>query len=213
MGLAISVGELAFALSSKGDPEGAEYLSRSLERLNRCLVAEGLPPHEEPTVLPRIPQRGAMGSFPYSFTHHLRRAVAYARQAPEKFATIDREQNPTEDEYYDRELSVMMDCHLICHSDCEGFYVPIDFPAPLYPDDSLRIPGGIVGSSQRLLAELIHAAPLLEIELQDDSTLSDTEAARLSNERHRYHLERLVWFAYFVAASTSIEYGTVISFG
>lgn len=214
MGLALSVGELAWHLGPDGDPEGLVWLRRNLDRLNALLRKNGLPEHHEPEVLPKIDRRGAMHSFPYSYTHHLRRAVAYARRAPEKFAQIDRDQEPSKDPYIDRELSVWMDSHLICHSDGEGFYVPIDFPEPLYAEAEFSITGDIVGSSQRLLAELIQAAPLLEIHLEEHGRLSDEEAANLRDlDSHRYGLERLVWFAYYEAARASVEYKTVISFG
>lgn len=214
MGLALSVGELAWHLGPDGDPEGLEWLRGNLLKLSALLRKNGLPEHHEPESLPKIERRGALGGFPYSYTHHLRRAVAYARRAPEKFAKIDREQEPSIDPYIDRELSVWMDSHLICHSDCEGFYVPINFPEPLYEDDDTRIAGGIVGSSHRLLAELIHAGPLLEISLGPDGSLSDDEAAKLRDEEsHRYGVERLVWFAFYEAASASVKHNTVISFG
>ena len=131
MGLSLTVGELAWHLGPDGDPEGLEWLRDNLQKLNALLRKNSLPEHREPEAMPEIDRRGALHSFPYSCTHHLRRAVAYARRAPEKFAKIDREQEPSKDPYIDRELSVQMDCHLICHSDCEGFYVPIDFPKPL----------------------------------------------------------------------------------
>lgn len=208
------VGELAWHLGPDGDPEGLVWLREELERLNALLRRNGLPEHHEPEVLPIIDRRGALHSFPYSYTHHLRRAVAYARRAPEKFAQIDRDQEPSTDPHIDRELSVWMDSHLICHSDGEGFYVPIDFPEPLYAEAEFPIAGDIVGSSQRLLAELIQAAPLLEIVLSEQGSLSDAEAAKLRDEgSHQYGLERLVWYAFYEAASASVNYNTVISFG
>lgn len=189
------------------------WLRGEIAKLNALLRKNGLPEHSEPEVLPKIDRRGAMHSFAYGCTHHLRRAVAYARHAQEKFARINREAEPTLDPMYDRELFVHMDSHLICHSDAEGFYVPIDFPEPLYADDTEELAGVILGSSQRLLAELIQAAPLLEITLHVNDTLSDAEAEKLQDQNsHRYGLERLVWFAYYEAASASVKHKTIISF-
>lgn len=216
MGLALSVGELAWHLGPDGDPEGLVWLREQLHKLNTFLKKNGLPEHHEPEVLTKIDRRGAIHSFPYGYTHHLRRAVAYARNAPNEFATINRNGEPARDPYIDKELSVRMDCHLICHSDCEGFYVPIDFPDMLYAEDDNEVLGVIVGSSQRLLAELIQAASLLEIHLDEIGQLSDQEAAKLRDEdeeSHRYSLERQVWFAYYESARTSVEYKTVITFG
>lgn len=210
----MSVGELAWHLGPDGDPEGLIWLREELKRLNALLRKNGLPEHHEPEALPNIDRRGAPHSFPYSYTHHLRRAVAYSRHAPEKFGHIDRDQEPSTDPYIDRELSVWMDSHLICHSDAEGFYVPIDFPEPLYAVAEFPITGDIVGSSQRVLEELVQTAPLLEIVLGEQGSLSDDEAAKLRDEgSHRYGLERLVWFAFYEAASASVRYNSVISFG
>ncbi len=219
MGLALSVGLLAWHLGPDGDPEGLKWLRRDLKRLNKLLVANGLPEHTEPEMLPRINSRGSLSGFSYSSTHHLRRAVAYARHAPKKFAKIDRDADPTEDPLLDDEYSIHMNSHLCCHSDCEGFYVPIDFPEPLYADDKHKITGDIVGSSQRLLAELVQAAPLLGIRLGKTGKLSDKEATKLADEddedegSHRYGLERTVWFAFYEAASASVTHNTVMSFG
>jgi hypothetical protein len=212
MGLALSVGYLEGLEGPDSDPEGAEWFREALQHLNAFLRKQGLPEHHEPTTLPRLRYRRHWCSFPYSFTHHLRRAVAYARRAPDKFAAIDREADPTEDEYLDRELSVHFGCHLICHSDCEGYYVPLDFPEPLYSDDEDKIPGCMVGSSVRLLAELRQAATLLEIALDADGRLSDPEAERLKDEAHRYHLERMVWFAFYEVAQASVDHKSLIVF-
>lgn len=50
--------------------------------------------------------------------------------------------------------------HLVNHSDCEGYYLPVDFPQPTWisttrePESALSI-----GSSQRLLEELCEMLP------------------------------------------------------
>jgi hypothetical protein len=105
-----------------------------------------------------------------------------------------------------------MDSHIICHSDVEGFYVPIDFRDPIYDD---RIWGEWLGSSQRALAELVLAAPLLGIPLRK-GRLSDKAARLIAEEEDDAHpcwRERRVWLKFFEAARLSVEYGTAISFG
>jgi hypothetical protein len=214
MSLALGVGSLAAQLEPGGDPDGVKWLRRDLKRLNKFLVKNGLPEHHEPETLPTFRYRGHVVSFPYSYTHHLRRAVAYSRHAPKKFAKIDRDEDPSQDPLIIDELSIYMNSHLICHSDCEGYYVPIDFPEPLFADPVDKIPGSLLGSSQRLLAELIAAAPFLGIRLSKAGKLSDKEAAKLTDETtHKYGLERLVWFAYYETAKDSVQYNSIISFG
>lgn len=108
-----------------------------------------------------------------------------------------------------------MDCHLICHSDSEGFYVPIDFPEPLYDEEEGRIPGGgILGSSQRALQETIQAAPLIGIPLEDGH-LSDEAAkciAEEADQSHPYWIERQVWLTMYESFRQSVEYKCAVIF-
>ncbi len=156
--------------------------------------------------------RGLLG-FPYSWLHYLRRAIAYARQAPTEFSPLPQGQEASADDRIDRELSVFMDSHLICHSDCEGYYVPIDFPEPLY-DDGDELVGGILGSSQRALAEVILAAPLLGIELEDGKPMkTDVETIQEEDDTHPLWIERKVWLAMYEKFRLSIEHKTAVVFG
>jgi hypothetical protein len=212
MGLSVSVGLLAFL--NKEDPEGAEGLREDLAHVNRVLRENGLAEHVEPEKLPELKDRAGLHGFPYSWLHYLRRAVAYARQAPKEFGPLPEGEDAAEDDRIDRELSVFMDSHLICHSDCEGFYVPIDFPEPL-DDDEGQLPGGILGSSQQALAEVIGAAPLLGIELKKGKptkmvidTIREEE-----DDSHPLWLERKVWLCMYEKFRLSIEHKTAVVFG
>src|SRR3569833_2181725 len=65
--------------------------------------------------------------------------------------------------------------HLIHHSDCEGYYVPVDFEQVLTDE---RLPGGYLGSSMRLLTETrTNAAPNGMPEANAPATAEDYEAA------------------------------------
>src|SRR5262245_39591045 len=124
MGLAVAVGELADLLIH--DEEGAEWLRASLAKVNAVLAEKNLPLHNEPEKLPKFDDdRTVLGGFPYSFLHYLRRAYAHWKQNPGKPITpCTPGEDPAADQAVDEE-SCMMDSHLLCHSDCEGFYVPI----------------------------------------------------------------------------------------
>ncbi|MFL5807079.1 MAG: hypothetical protein ACJ8CR_35785 [Roseiflexaceae bacterium] len=213
MGLAIETGVLAHLL--KYDQEGADWLATTLEGLNRVLVKHGLPPHDEPRELPHWQHRGECGSFPYSYLHFLRRAISFSRHDPAGFAPAAAGWEPSlSDPWLDYELTVYMDAHTICHSDSQGFYVPIDFDMPIYGDAQSPVVGGIVGSTNRARMELIAVAPLLGIELDGDE-LSDAQAAVLAGERDGAHplwIERLVWFTFFEATTASLRYKTAIVF-
>lgn len=150
MGLAISVGVLADLIIN--DAEGAEYMRQEFARLNEVLRENGLPEHQEPKNLSQIVKRRYGGSFPYSFLHYLRRVAAYvARDENWKAAPFPEKDDPTKDAVLEDE-SYMFDSHLICHSDCEGYYLPIEFSEVLVDNsDKNRIRGGLLGSSYKLM--------------------------------------------------------------
>ncbi|SEM39467.1 hypothetical protein [Nonomuraea pusilla] len=64
--------------------------------------------------------------------------------------------------------------HLVHHSDCDGYYVPVDF-APVLVDE--RITGAYVGSSQRLLEECRGLAALMELPEDLDPWSDEMEEA------------------------------------
>ena len=225
MGLAITVGALAVCLEH--DSEGAEWLREDFLHVNRVLTANGLPPHLEPLSLPSTSEypelsfdrgyrRGMwLSGMPYSWLHYLRRAVAFARQAPEEFHPVTDGQDPAQDERIDRELFVVMDSHVICHSDSDGFYVPIDFPEPLYDDQDEGVTGGVIGSSQRALQELVQAAPLLGISIWDGD-LTDEDAITICREEEGSHplwIERHAWLYFFARLRESIALQSAVVFG
>ena len=213
MSLAVEVGLLADLVQN--DEEGAEWFRDTLEQVNCVLREQGLAEHREPEKLPRPESRCPIGSYPYSFLHHLRRV--YARclvdplWSPQPAAPGE---DPAEDDVVDRE-SNMFTSHLLCHSDCEGLYLPIDFQDIIIDDKQQeRIPGGLLGSSYRLHEELVQLAPRLGIGLENGS-LSDGEVSRLTKEidgQQHLWIEILVWFSLFEAACLSIRHQSAICF-
>jgi hypothetical protein len=221
MGLSISVCSIIFALEH--DAEVVEWRREEFRQVNRVLAAHGLAPHVEPEVLPdntpdgfpfedeSIERLWPVG-MPYSHLHYLRRAVAFARQAPDEFCPVPEGVNPARDKRIDRELSVLMDSHVICHSDCEGFYLPLDFEEQLY-DDEDQVRGGIIGSSPAAMRELTLTAPLLGIRLSD-RILDDAEALAILQQRdHPYYIERLTWLRFFDRLLASVQLGSAVVFG
>jgi hypothetical protein len=84
--------------------------------------------------------------------------------------------------------------HLIHHSDCEGYYVPVDFGQVIVDE---RLAGGYLGSSVRLLAETRRIAAALDLPegLDPDSEevfgACDT-GARATEGWQRYGIESYV---------------------
>lgn len=203
MGLAIEVGALAYLIQH--DPEGAEWVREGIASASAVLVDNGLPAFSEPETVVRVERRGC-ASFPYSFLHHLRRAFAYHRSGQ---TPPDGDMLPEHDAVIADE-STMFESHLLCHSDAEGYYLPIDFPEPIFDD---AVPGGMLGSSQGLLRELIEVAPAIAIPLTDGrpSPATEDELAAIVDEG-RWWRARLVWFALYQAARISVQQQTAIVF-
>jgi len=195
------------------DEEGCEWFRESLRNVNGVLRENGLPDHAEPEALPSLQSRDSVGSYPYSFLHHLRRFAAHASAKPGwKPTPFPESDDPSQDSLVDRE-STMFASHLLCHSDCEGFYVPIDFAEPIFADED-RIPGGMLGSSYGLMRELRAVAPALGITLTGNA-LSDHEVSRINTiveSQGAFWIENLVWLSLFEAARLSIEHKTAICF-
>ncbi len=214
MGLAVATHTYADALIEDDDPELLDELRDHLRALNELLIAEKLPLHHEATARGAETPRDRVGSVPYSFVHYLRRAYARAYENPdEPLAPVADGEDPTDDPVLDS-LVYMFESHLLCHSDCEGYYVPVDFDEVLFPDDELGLPGGMVGSSMALLRELVYVAPYLGITVSDGE-LTDTEIDRIyeeHNDEHPLYRERETWVLLYEAARVSVANNTVITF-
>jgi hypothetical protein len=208
MGLAINTHFLADMLAN--DPEGAEWIQRNVGMVNELLAERGLAPHVEPTTITTKPRQHC-GSFPYSFLHYLRRVFARVHEELEVTPVVG-DDDPTEDPAVE-DATTLLDTHLLCHSDAEGYYVPIDFDEVIFDNDKRGLPGGMLGSTQRLMAELVQSAPSIGITL-DHGVLSDAEvdAINRDDDTGPYWRERLVWLALFEAARVSLADKTMIVF-
>ena len=223
MGLAVCVGMLAELLED--EPEGAEAFEEELAEANRVLAAAGLPQHTEPREPLELDSRASIDGFPYSFIHYLRRAYAHRVLSPDWMATpLADDVDPTADP----KIQALLDgpeSHLLCHSDAEGFYVPVDFKDVLFDEnddeededdeeEETGLPGGMLGSSYRLLEELVFVAPALGIRLTNGK-LSDEEAERIDaliDEDGGLYREYVSWLLLYESARLSIAHKTAIVF-
>ncbi len=73
--------------------------------------------------------------------------------------------------------------------------------------------GGILGSTQGAMRELVQVAPLLGIRLRNGK-LSDRDAETINNDKKDtpFTIERYVWLNFYEKARLSIEYNTAIVF-
>jgi hypothetical protein len=198
----------------ENDPEGVEWFEGALASVNRVLLAANLPAHSEPRELKLMEPRCSIAGFPYSFVHYLRRAYAHRiSDASWHASPVPEGVDPVDDPVLGA-VTEQLTSHLLCHSDCEGFYVPIDFVDVLF-DENDELPGGMLGSSQRLMRELIAAAPALGIELIGEQ-LADSEAQRIDaiacGGKDGLWRECCVWLALYEAARVSVAQKTMIAF-
>jgi hypothetical protein len=100
----------------------------------------------------------------------------------------------------------------VCHADNEGYYVPADFDEPLFVSDDTIAGSGMVGSSRRLLGELVTLAPAIGVGLESDGSLSDAEAARLDNRDDRFESEQTTWLTLYEACRVSVAHGNAVVF-
>jgi hypothetical protein len=152
-----------------------------------------------------------VGDIPYDWLRYLQRAIAYAMQAPKEFRPVSKGESPAADKYLRRELTVRMQSHIACHSDHEGFFVPVNFRSALY-DEKERLCGAQLGSSIRGLQEMVQVAPLLDIPLRRRK-LAKKHALVIAAEReegHQFEKERKVWLELFQAFQNSVALGSVV---
>jgi hypothetical protein len=196
----------------ENDPEGADWLRESLDAVNTVLAEKELPAHIEPERLPNLENRAWLQSFPYPGLHQLRRIAAYAAEKSGWVATPFPDARRAATDPILEKHSARMTSHLLCHSDCEGFYLPILFEEVIVDED--RIPGAMLGSSFMLMRELAALAPALQI-LLHGSTLQNAEAEKVNREvrdESPLWMEKGVWLCLYEAARLSTQHKTAICF-
>src|SRR3569833_682933 len=143
--------------------------------IREVLARSGAGPWHEP----ELDERDALSfdMWGYSGLHTVRRlAVHLAENAPlpEPLKGRAATDDPLLKKAY-VDLPTGRFAHLIHHSDCEGYYVPVAFALVL---TDARLPGGYLGSSMRLLTETrTNAAPNGMPEANAPATAEDYEAA------------------------------------
>lgn len=210
MALRIQVGRYADLRAN--DPAAAEKLEPDLATISRLVTGEGFQPHQEPAELGTLHYQAPSNAMPYTYLHYLRRFYARRRRDPYVLPTPVGDSDPVEDHVLAAEYHTPQS-HLICHSDKEGYYVPIPFTRILVdPYDDLT--GGLLGSTQKLFTELEKLAGALRIRYDGDlisrATLQDVRQDFAG--RGPYAIERLVWITLYDACRLSLQHRSLISF-
>ncbi|MGB0133790.1 hypothetical protein [Dokdonella sp.] len=228
MGLDVSIGFVADLRAN--DPEGAEEFDEYFSFLGLLLKEAGLPQHEEPI---DCEVWGAQ-MFGYSGLHYLRRIAAHldARLPLPQPGDDNSSDDPLLAAYFDHVLGKKSGLvqrllkrhprfarsfdHLIVHSDAEGFYLPQDFPHVLFADDK-KLPGGMLGSAPRLLAELERLASMLgvpeSLHSQSDELWEAADSQGEGDARwERYGIESYTCVVLREACRKSMATGSAIVF-
>lgn len=199
-------------LDSPHDDEGRRWFQDQLRTINEVLVDHGFGAHTEPEQLLPIASAQPWTEIGSSSLHALRRVAAYRALDGNYVATPFPDTARAADDPAVAKIGARTDLHLLCHSDAEGFYVPIDFPEVLIDE---RIAGAYLGSSVRLAHELVLVAPALEIELDRDGTLTPQEAQRLyalTEKEDGLFRELTGWLDLYEAARLSLAQKSAIVF-
>jgi hypothetical protein len=215
----------------EGDEEGHQLWKAEFSGLNRYLASVGLPVHEEPVDC----LSWSHDMYGYSGLHYLRRLAAHldlkGRMPDPGDETAPNDE--TLSEYYwlaagkrrgvlgwfgvRPQPKIRTFDHLIVHSDSEGYYLPMDFKDVLRPDDSFPVPGGMVGSSFRLLDECGRLSQSLQI---PQGLSVDTAEAWMAEEGQgrgieawrRYAIETFSCLCLIQACEYSIRTGAALVF-
>lgn len=213
MGLSITVGLLGGL--ARNDAEGLAYHRGAFARLTEALADNGIDWHEPEISDPPADPAVSTG-FPYGYLMHLRRIYVLTKLGEPVIPASE-----TDSEQYDRDCeeiddeATMLDSHLLCHSDCSGYYIPVDLDGPLFLPPEADVEGhGMVGSSQGLLTELVGVAPSLGIHLDADGTLSAAEETKLAELPldAPFEMEKFTWHQLYRACRASIAGGRAIVF-
>ncbi|MET8755418.1 hypothetical protein ABZW32_35750 [Streptomyces sp. NPDC004667] len=214
MGLNVVVGALADA----EDDDYTEMVRADFAAIGELLERAGARQWTGPDL---DEEEGAeFEAWGYSGLHTLRRLAVHLAADGRLPEPLDRTQRATDDPLLRKVYEALPSDppgpfdHLVHHSDCEGYYVPVDF-AHVIVDK--KAPGGYLGSSMRLLAETRRLAEALGLaeELDPDSEeVSDAVDAEdpAAEGWQRYRVESYVCLQLLRAAKISVSTGAAIAF-
>lgn len=230
MGLSLLVGALASLRHE--NQEGAEELHAQFMRMNQWLRRIGIRPHREPldcTVW-------SCDMYGYVGLHFLRRFAGYLDMGLDRAPPFQGD-DPITDQMYNKYFNLLLEeiregssvstgaarqlgrgfDHLMMHSDCAGFYLPIGFHEVLFPPEELKIEGDMVGSSIILLKECEKLATTLGIppglRHEDEDVWEAAEERRADTTDWRgYAIESYTCLALMDGCRKSIATGAALQF-
>ncbi|MCP9994274.1 hypothetical protein LUX09_33555 [Streptomyces albogriseolus] len=214
MGLNMVVGVLIDA----EDDDYTEMVRADFVAIGELLERAGARPWAEPDL---DEEEGAeFEVWGYSGLHTVRRLAVHLAAGGRLPEPLDSSQRATDDPLLGEVYEALPSDppgpfdHLVHHSDCEGYYVPVDF-AHVIVDD--KAPGGYLGSSVRLLEEARRLAEALglpeDLDPHSEEVFEAADAEQLATEGwRRYGVESYVCLQLLHAAKLSVSTGAAIAF-
>ncbi|WP_050779543.1 hypothetical protein [Streptomyces sp. C] len=213
MGLNVVVGVLADA-----EDEYADMVRADFAAIGALLERAGARPWREPDALAGEPAE--FESWGYSGLHALRRLAVHLAAGEQLPPPLEEHHRASADPLLEAVYEALPTAppgpfdHLVHHSDCEGYYVPVDLDHVICDE---RAPGGYLGSSVRLLAETRRLAGALGLpEGLDPHSEELFEAADAEEPGaagwQRYGVESYVCLQLLRAAELSVANGAAIAF-
>jgi hypothetical protein len=211
MGLNMVVGVLVDA-----DEEYAEMVRTDFTAIGELLQRAGAGRWAEPDTI----QDAEFGMWGYSGLHTVRRLAVHLGASGRLPESLVEARHATDDALLTKAYAVLPSNppgpfdHLIYHSDCEGYYVPVGFDRVIVDE---RAPGGYLGSSVRLLEETRRIAQALglpdDLDPDSEEVFEATSAETPATEGwQRYGIEAYVCLQLLRAAELSIATGSAIAF-
>ncbi|HOP73962.1 MAG TPA: hypothetical protein PLC07_02775 [Bacillota bacterium] len=218
MGFKITVGILGH-LKRCGDNDQFIYFSEIFQRLNQALQAEGHPTYKEPSHANGDSWTVRMEYIGLYYLKRLAAHIALYEELPKPVYGEPFEEDNSFHTYIDT-LGLSAETHhfdhLLFHSDCLGFYLPVDFETVIFPDIELEIPGDMIGSSYRLRDECRNIAKYLQLEgefhFKPDEFLKACEHPEGGALWQQYPVESYVCIVLYQASLKSIQSGSAIVF-
>ncbi|MFD8141712.1 hypothetical protein [Streptomyces sp. NPDC059708] len=215
MGLNMAVGVLA---GYEEDDRYARRVHADFAAIRGLLARVGARPWSEPVL--NEEEREEFEAWGYSGLHALRRLAVHLAASGQLPEPLDETWQATGDPLLKKVYEELPSDppgpfdHLIHHSDCEGYYVPVDFAHVIVDAEA---PGGGLGSSVRLLAETRRLADVLGLPEDLDPHAEEISEAADSGDPaaegwRRYGVESYMCLQLLRAAKRSISTGAAIAF-
>lgn len=156
----------------------------------------------------------------YTEIHHLKRYAAYIQEysapPPEPFKARYAINDPVLENVIEQEKALFP--HLIDHSDSDGFYIPVDFPDPLWipsedigrKEDSDFMDMISIGSSFQLKEELLKINEFLQVDSSE--VINNFDIYFETIQKDRWYTEKWCWSVLYYMAHNSIEHKLSIIF-